>query len=77
MLKMQSEATGVKPEEDLINLPNMSEHIAYLLAENKICSKDQLAEMDVEELMSLVNISEKEAASLIMSARADWFSDED
>lgn len=77
MLKMQSEASGLKPEEDMLSLPKMSEHIAYLLAENNICNKEQLAEMDIEELMGLVNISEKEAANLIMSARADWFSDEE
>ena len=77
MLKMQSDALAVKPSEDLLSLPNMSQQIAVLLAENNICTKEQLAEMDIDELTGLVSISEKEASALIMAARADWFSDEE
>ena len=77
MLKVQGEASGFKPDEDLLEMESMTQQIAYILAENKICSKEHLAEMDVEELMDIVKISEKEAAGLIMAARSDWFTDED
>lgn len=76
MLKMQSDVSGHKPSEDLLSLKNMTQHVAYLLAENGVTSKDQLADMDIEELRALVEISNKEAADLIMSARSDWFSDD-
>lgn len=77
MLKMQSDVTGVKPDDSLLDLKGMTQQIAFSLAEKGVCNCEQLADMDVDELTSIVEISEKEAADLIMSARADWFSGED
>ena len=75
MLKVQSDATGIKPSQEILDLPKMTQQIAYLLAENGISKLEQVAEMDIDELTGIVEISEKEAADFIMASRAEWFKD--
>ena len=38
-----------------------------------INDREELAEQSIEELTSLIQISEKDAGELIMNARAHWF----
>ena len=51
------------------------------LAENKILTLDDLADLDNEELVSLLGehglSDDAEAGDIIMAARAHWFDDED
>jgi N utilization substance protein A len=47
--------------------------LALTLAENNINTQELLAELGVDELLELVNLSEKDASALIMAARAPWF----
>lgn len=60
---------------DLHELDEMTAEIALKLIENEIRTKDDLAELAVDELCDIVNIDEKIAASLILAARQDWFED--
>lgn len=58
---------------DLHELENMSADVAQKLIENKIYTKDDLAELAVDELCELIQIEEALAAELILAARQDWF----
>jgi transcription termination/antitermination protein NusA len=61
------------PAQDLLNLEGMTERLAYRLAENGTRTQEELAELSVDELLEIDEMSEAEAAALIMAARAPWF----
>ena len=62
--------------EDLISLPGMDRALAALLADGGIHTRDELAELAVDELTELSGIDESRARELIVAARAHWFEDE-
>jgi N utilization substance protein A len=66
-----------KPEDDLMQLENMTERLAYRLAEKGVRSQEDLAELAVDELQAISDMSDEEAAELIMAARAPWFAEDE
>jgi len=62
--------------EDLLSLEGMDRELAAKLADGKIFTRDDLAELAVDELVELAGVSEARASDLIMKARAHWFADE-
>ncbi len=65
-----------KPAADLLNLEGMNERLAFRLAEKGARTQEDLAELSVDELLEIDDMSEEEAAALIMAARAPWFEEE-
>ena len=65
------------PEDDLLDLEGMSERLAFRLAEKGIRTQEDLAELSVDELKEIDDMSDEEAAELIMAARAPWFAEEE
>ena len=64
----------LEPADDLLNMDGMERGLAYRLAERQITTMEDLAELDVAELMDILDdIDEERAAQLIMTARAPWF----
>ena len=54
------------------------ERLAFRLAENGVRSQEDLAELSVDELIEIDEMTDEDAAALIMAARAHWFeSDEE
>ena len=71
------EAMGVVTEEEqdnesLIGL-NLDEENITKLSSNGIKNKDDLAELSVDELKEIIEITDDEASVMIMKAREDWF----
>jgi len=66
-----------KPAEDLVQLEGMTERLAFRLAEMKVRTQEDLAELSVDELIDISEMSEEAAAELIMAARAPWFAEEE
>lgn len=66
-----------KPAQDLLGLEGMSERLAYRLAETGVRTQEELAELSVDELQEVDEMSEEDAAALIMAARAPWFAEEE
>ena len=64
------------PAEDLLSLEGMTERLAYRLAEKGTRTQEDLAELSVDELLEIDDMTEEEAAALIMAARAPWFEEE-
>jgi len=62
-----------KPADDLLALPGMDEAAAYALAGRGVVTRDDLAEMAVDEIADLEGMGEARAATLIMEARKHWF----
>lgn len=59
--------------EDLIGLEGMCKEIAAKLAGHDVKTRDDLAELAVDELMEITGIDETRAKELILKARAHWF----
>ncbi len=51
----------------------MSAELATKLAEHDIHTRDDLAELAVDELVEMIGIGEDDAKQLIMKAREHWF----
>ncbi len=59
--------------EDLIGLEGMSKELAAKLAGHDVKTRDDLAELAVDELTEMTGIDEERAKELILKARAHWF----
>lgn len=67
-----------EPAEDLLALDGMDKHKAYILANNGIVTREDLAEQAVDDLLEIkdLGLDAEQAAALIMVARAHWFEEE-
>ncbi|MBS0226649.1 MAG: transcription termination/antitermination protein NusA [Proteobacteria bacterium] len=61
------------PAEDLLSLPGMDEATAYVLASRGTRTRDDLAELAVDEITDIEDMDAERAAALIMEARKHWF----
>ena len=66
-----------RPEADLVELEGMTERLAFRLAEKGIRTQEDLAELAVDELTEIDDMTDESAAALIMAARAPWFAEDD
>jgi N utilization substance protein A len=62
-----------EPAEDLLEMEGMDRHIAYVLANHGIITREDLAEQSVDDLLDISELDENTAAKLIMTARKPWF----
>jgi N utilization substance protein A len=70
----EEKVEGVDPE--LLRLQDMDTQLAAKLAESGVRTRDDLADLAVDELAELTGLEEERAKNLIMAARAHWFTDE-
>ena len=63
-------------KSDLFEVSGMSDELAAQLGEAKILSRDELAELSVDELVEMIEIERERGSDLIMQARAHWFESE-
>ncbi|WP_114662125.1 transcription termination factor NusA [Polynucleobacter necessarius] len=59
--------------QDLRSLEGMTTELIAKLAENQVHTRDDLAELAVDELVEATQIDEETAKTLIMKARKHWF----
>ncbi|MFZ9678146.1 MAG: transcription termination factor NusA [Quisquiliibacterium sp.] len=62
--------------EDLLSLEGMDHELAAQLADSGVRTRDDLAELAVDELTEATGIDEERAKDLIIKARAHWFAGE-
>ena len=62
-----------QPAEDLLALAGMTDALAYELARRGILTRDDLADMAVDEILDVDGLDADSAAALIMEARKHWF----
>ncbi|MCZ6871256.1 MAG: transcription termination factor NusA [Gammaproteobacteria bacterium] len=72
----EEQLSDAQPADDLLELDGMDKRLAYVLASNKIVTREDLAEQAVDELLEIEDVGEARAGQLIMAARAHWFEDE-
>jgi N utilization substance protein A len=59
--------------EDLLSLEGMDRDLAARLADAGVHTRDELAELAVDELVEATGIDEERAKALILKAREHWF----
>jgi N utilization substance protein A len=59
--------------DDLLKLDGMNDELARVLAAKGVSTQEQLADLDVDELVELSGLETDKANALIMAARAPWF----
>jgi N utilization substance protein A len=69
----EEKVEGVDPE--LLKLEGMTTQLAAKLAERGIKTRDDLADLAVDELSEMTGMDDESAKKLIMAARAHWFED--
>jgi len=78
LMKAISQEESVKePQQDLLEMDGMNTELANKLASKDICSMEDLAELAIDELQEIEDMSEESASALIMTARAPWFATEE
>ena len=76
LITMAMEVSTVDGESgDLMSVEGMEMTLALELTQKGINDREDLAEQSIEELTSIIDISEEDAGDLIMRARAHWFED--
>ena len=64
---------GAEPSEDLLALEGMDRRLALELANSGTITREDLAELAIDELLGFEEMDEERAGKLIMAARAHWF----
>jgi transcription termination/antitermination protein NusA len=67
----EEKVEGVDPE--LLKLEGMDTQLAAKLAEHAIKTRDDLADLAVDELSEMTGLDTERAKKLIMATRAHWF----
>jgi N utilization substance protein A len=75
-LASEEKLESAEPQEDLLALEGMNEHLALVLASKGIVSMEDVAELSIDELMEFGDLEEEFSGKLIMAARAPWFENE-
>jgi len=65
-----------RPDQSLLDVTGMDEATAYALSAQAIRTREDLADLAVDELLDFEGMTEERAASLIMAARAPLFAGE-
>ncbi len=73
-IKSEEQVEGI--EKDLLELEGMDGELAAKLARGGVKSRDDLADLAVDELVELGAVGEERAKQLIMKAREHWFKGE-
>src|SRR5579883_2285231 len=69
----EEQSLKAEPAQDLLEMEGMDRHVAYVLANHGIITREDLAEQSVDDLLEIGELDEDTAAKLIMTARKPWF----
>ncbi|CAJ0891393.1 Transcription termination/antitermination protein NusA [Ralstonia sp. LMG 32965] len=73
-MELAKEERVEKVSQDLRDLEGLNPELIGKLAEGNIQTRDDLAELAVDELVEMTGVDEEQAKALIMKAREHWFS---
>ena len=74
-IKSHIEAKNKKLEEEnsLSGIKELNKNHIDLLIKNNINNKEDLADLSVDELLEMIELSKEDAGKIIMDAREPWF----
>jgi len=77
MKAISQEESVDEPQQDLLEMDGMNNELANKLASKGVCTMEDLAELAIDELQDIEEMSDESASALIMTARAPWFETEE
>jgi len=77
MKAISQEENEDEPKQDLLEMEGMDNALAHKLASKGVCSMEDLAELAIDDLTEIEEMTEERASALIMTARAPWFENEE
>ena len=72
-MELAKEERVEEVSQDLRSLEGLSTELIAKLAENQVHTRDDLADLAVDELVEITSMDEATAKTLIMKAREHWF----
>ena len=75
-MDLAREESGVDVSQDLNDFDGLTPEFIAKLEKGGVSSRDELADLAVDELVEMTGIDAEEAKELIMKARAHWFAAE-
>ena len=73
----EEQLDSVEPSRDLLEMEGMDEDLAFRLAAKGVRTMEDLAELSVDDVIDIAAIEPGRAGTLIMTARAPWFAEEE
>lgn len=64
-----------EPAADLLAVEGISEELARTLASKNVVTREDLAELSIDDIKEITELTDDEASKLIMAARAHWFAE--
>lgn len=75
LLTQELTSESAQSANDLLKIEGMDDQLASELTRKGIATRDDLAELSVDELKDVIEIDNERAAKLIMAAREHWFTE--
>ena len=73
---VETKKTKIEEENSLSNISGLNDEKIEILKNNEISDREDLADLSVDELLEMVELSKEEAGKMIMEAREPWFEKE-
>ena len=73
MQDLEREENLRQAEPEMLELEGMDNDLVNVLVSHDVKTRDDLAELAVDELVEMADIDAERASKLILAARAHWF----
>ena len=73
---IETKKNKIEEENSLSNISGLNNEKIEILKNNEISNREDLADLSVDELLEMVELSKEEAGKMIMEAREPWFNQE-
>ena len=71
--KIEAKNKKIEEENSLSGIKELTKKHIELLTKNDINNREDLADLSVDELLEMIELSKEDAGKIIMDAREPWF----
>ena len=71
--KIDAKNKQIEEENSLSGIKELSKNHIELLAQNDVNNREDLADLSVDELLEMIELTKEDAGKIIMDAREPWF----
>ena len=71
--KIDAKNKEIEKEKSLSGVKELSKNHIEILGKNDINNREDLADLSVDELLEMIELSKEDAGKIIMDAREPWF----
>ena len=71
--KIETKNKKIEQENSLVSIKELTKNHIESLAKNNINNREDLADLSVDELLEMIDLTKEVAGKIIMDAREPWF----